>query len=451
MSTSRFVLPIKSTYVPEWGAWECLREIIQNAKDEEDKTGNPMQIEEHPVSHGGVSLIIRNVGSTLDRKALLIGHTDKSGSDLRGKFGEGLDLAFLAGTRAGIRMCVETQGDKWTPAIEYSEDFDAKCLVVYIERRSEVGQGVCISMHLPPDVDWPMLRRRFLFMSRIPDNRIARVPEKGAILLEPERKGHVYAKGIYVDNLTKLSYGYDLDRCELDRDRRMIDVFELQWRISDMYKEAVARRPELLIPVVYRMLRDGAEDVRMMQYHTSHPLSEGVAARFREDHGNNAFPVSSIAESAQLEHLGKRGVVVNEPLAEVLRYSIGDVRSVTEELSKKAVNTYAWPDLTKQEKASLIQFTRIVDEASSKVREVPPMMDRMEIVDFANPDIQGICDPDTGKIWISRKILSDNRELLKTLVHEEAHAVSGGGDGNKFHGDMVEDLWCTLFMSRFPM
>jgi len=84
-----FILPIKSTYVSHWGTWECVREIVQNAKDEEEENGHKMTVK---YERGWLRL--SNIGADLARNALLLGQTSKaSRDDLRGEFGEGLDLA----------------------------------------------------------------------------------------------------------------------------------------------------------------------------------------------------------------------------------------------------------------------------------------------------------------------------------------------------------------------
>ena len=116
---AKFALPIKSTYVPDWGVWECLREFVQNAKDEEDDRGSEMKI-----SHSGSALRIFNRGADMDRSALLLGQTSKADrSDLRGQFGEGLNLVILAGVRAGLDIVVYTQTERWTATLEPSDEY----------------------------------------------------------------------------------------------------------------------------------------------------------------------------------------------------------------------------------------------------------------------------------------------------------------------------------------
>lgn len=441
---AKFSLPIKSTYVPDWGTWHAIRELVQNAKDEEEHRGHSMRVfwDRTDAQHG--ILTINNEGADMDRKALLIGHTTKAGVGLRGRFGEGLDLAMLAAVRAGHKLVIETQTERWTPEISYSDEYGASCLAVQTRALKVRRSGVTISMTLD-EADWQLYRERFLFLAKISDDQIVRVPEKGAILTQPERKGHVYVKGIYVDTLPKLECGYDLDNCELDRDRRMINVWDLQWNLGSMYSDAMARRPGVLGGDVYRMLRDDAEDTKLMQHFITDAVADQVSASFIAEHGANAVPVTSMAESAELEHLGKRGVVVPTTLRDVVKKTTGDTASIKAALANQVTATHAWGDLLPSEQATLLSATTALDAACKGLRDATPIMERLDVVSFRDVRLQGLCNLVDGRIQVARDLLADPREFLKTLVHEEAHAFSAAGDGAKGHVATIEEVWSRLY------
>ena len=50
-------------------------------------------------------------------------------------------------------------------------------------------------------------------------------------------------KGIYITTVSTLSYGYDLKTVRLDRDRRMVDSWDLRWELSKMLRDAVGKEP----------------------------------------------------------------------------------------------------------------------------------------------------------------------------------------------------------------
>jgi hypothetical protein len=441
---AKFSLPIKSTYVPDWGAWEAIRELIQNAKDEEEQNDHEMR-----VRHKGKLLRIENRGADMGREVLLLGQTSKAGrANLRGQFGEGLNLALLAGVRAGLDIVVYTQTERWSASLEPSSDYgNEECLVVTTRKLQKRRKGVEVQVTMTKD-EWEEFRKLFLFLVTIPDNRIVRT-EAGSILLEPERKGHVYAKGIFIQRLDKLELGYDLHNCPLDRDRRMVDVWDLQWKLSMMYQEAVSKRPELLGAEVYRMLRDNAEDTRQLKYNASDKMAADLANHFVAEHGEDAIPVGSIAESQELDHVGKRGVVVPETLRVVLAKKMGTPAEVREEILRTITETFAWSDLNAEERAILQWTASTIDSVSEGLRgNLVPIMERLEIVTFRDQNLLGTCVLESGAIRVTRTCLADPQKLFRTLVHEEAHAIADAGDGTKDHVDFVEELWVRLYFAK---
>jgi hypothetical protein len=440
-----FVLPIKSTYVSHWGTWEAIREIVQNAKDEEQEHGHTMG-----VKYRRGWLRISNLGADLGRKALLIGQTSKSDrEDLRGEFGEGLDLALLAGVRAGYDIRIYTKTEVWTPTIEHVQKFDDTVLVVRTRARKTEGHGVEVRIKMPLE-DWKEARKLFRFIVDDEDSFKIEV-NGGTILLHPNRKGQIYVKGIYCTTMPNLEYGYDLKKAKIDRDRRMVDVWDLRWELAGMLRDGVAKNPEKLAPAVYQMLKDKRDDVKHLEYNSSDSFAEAMAAQFKFEHGTEAVPVEGMAESKQLDHLGAQGVVVSDTLKKVLERKVKSAREVKQELATAAEREYSWQDLEEEERAALGEITTLVHEATTEWRgvwNVSPLLDRLHVVDFRKDELLGSCDRKSKTVKIARRLLVDPEEALTTLVHEEAHALSAASDGDKQHIDMVERIWACLFFSR---
>jgi len=440
-----FILPIKSTYVSHWGTWECVREIVQNAKDEEEENGHKMTVK---YERGWLRL--SNIGADLARNALLLGQTSKaSRDDLRGEFGEGLDLALLAGVRAGYEMRVYTKTEVWTPTIEFVKKFGDLVLVVRTRAREIEGPGVEVRIKMPLD-DWKEARKLFRFLVDDEPQFNIKVDE-GVILTHPDRKGQIYVKGIYCTTMPQMEYGYDLKKAKMDRDRRMVEVWDLRWRLSAMLKEGVAKDPGKLAPAVYKMLKDKAEEVQSMGYNNSDEFAEAMATQFKSEHGEGAIPVEGMAESKQLDHLGAQGVVVSDTLKKVLERKVRSASEVRQELATAAEAEYSWQDLEEEERTVLGEVTTLVHEATAEWRGrwgLSPLLDRLHVVDFKQEALLGTCDRKTRLVKISRRLLVDAEEALTTLIHEEAHALSAASDGEKQHIDMVERIWARLFFSR---
>lgn len=123
-------LSIKTDYLPKWGVFEGIRELIQNGRDAEIEFNAPLTVRHHDNT-----LVIETTGKTLPHEALLFGFTTKTDKgELIGKFGEGLKLGVLALVRAGYETKIRSGSEIWTPRIERSERFDADVLVFHIEK-----------------------------------------------------------------------------------------------------------------------------------------------------------------------------------------------------------------------------------------------------------------------------------------------------------------------------
>jgi len=439
-----FVLPIVWSYVRNWGTWECIREIVQNAIDEEQENGHKMT-----VKYERGWLRISNHGADLQRNALLIGHTSKADrADLRGQFGEGLDLALLVGVRAGYQMKVYTKTEIWTPTIEHVKKFDERVLVIRTSARKIEGSGVEVRVKMPIE-DWLEARKLFRFLVDDEEDQQVRV-SGGTILLHPDREGQVYVQGIYSSTVPKLSYGYDLDSAKLDRDRKITDMWDLRWKLAGMLREAVAKDPERLAPAVYKMLKDKTDDVQHLEYNSSDEFAESMAAEFKAEHGEEAVPVQGMAESQQLDHLGAQGVVVSDTLKKVLERKVKSAAEIKRELATAAETEYSWQDLDDEEQETLGRLVSLVHEVTADWRgawNMKPLLDRLHVVDFKKEALEGTCDRATGLVKIARRLLTEDEDALIVLVHEEAHALSAASDGEKQHLDMIERIWARLYFA----
>lgn len=436
-------LPITADYVAEWGVWEGVREIVQNAIDEQDLHGHQMTVE-----HDGTILRVRSIGADMDRSALLLGKTSKRDVEkARGQFGEGLDLALLALTRAGTTVEIRTQAEKWTAKLAPSNEYAGETVLVVTTRKMPTQVSwVEVSVGMSAD-DWNALRPRFLFLDPPPDGEAVRT-EHGTILLEERRKGMIFVKGIFVTMNDEISHGYDMAKVKLDRDRRVINAFDLSWSTSQMYAEA-ARRSGDMAKHAYRMLRDGCSDVQYIgSMYVDSETRNRIIEAFEAEHGANAMPVGSIAESREMEHAGIRGVIVPAPLRQIVESVKGSASAAKTRKGRDIQATFAWGDLNETEQANLLRACGMVDAAVAKILNSPDRehtMDRTEVVIFNDPAVMGTAN--NQRIRIDRRHLSDFRVALATMVHEEGHCLSLCADQTKGHFDLVEEIWSYIVAS----
>lgn len=426
-------LSIKVTYLPEWGAWEGLREILQNGRDARIEYGATLLVR-HRVS----TLTITNEGCTLSHRDLLLGQTSKYGnSALAGKFGEGLKLGLLALVRAGHAVRVRTGDEIWTPVIQKSETFGEDVLVFQIRKCKKHENAVTIEVGGVDKETWDKLRPRLLFLDDGPadDNRVETA--YGTLLLGDGHTGMIFVKGIYVGSDVDLLYGYDLQDAEIDRDRKMVDKWDLRWKLRMIWQEALRRRPDLF-PKFNHLLTTQKEDVAGVDDYTASSLpaeaARHVSEQFKAQFGEDAVPVTSLAESAEVEHLGKKGVVVHKGLGAVLNAVMGDAGKRKEALRKETVTQHGWHDLSDEERLSLTSGIQLVCLA------VPLSLDTIDVVDFRDESIQGMFKD--GRIQVAKKHLGDQDLTLEILVHEVSH--HNGADGTHGHVLTVEGIWSKI-------
>jgi len=426
-------LTIKTNYLPTWGAYEGIRELVQNARDAEVEHNAPVKIDWY-----NDNLRIENEGCTLPLKALLLGHTTKYGnSNMIGKFGEGLKLGVLALVRAGHDVKIRNGSEVWIPTIEYDDLFQEDVLMFRIETGREDKSRVRVEVGGISKSDWDKFRDCFLFLSTAKRSEV--VTGNGTLLLDPKFKGRIYVKGIFVMNSPETNFGYDLKDVELDRDRRMVDSWNLKYHCRSILLSSVNKEPSILFPKFIQMLdlptleTEGLDEVTA-NYGVSKSIANDVQVNFQERYGSNAIPVSNLEESKSVEHLGKRGIVVSKPLGAVLAQTFGAKEEILKSLEKEVTRTLSWGDLSTDEQAKLLDVIKVVNEVE------PVTLSDVSIVEFRSNLLMG--QYNNGKVLISHRCFEQDTVLL-TLIHEVAHRK--GEDGAFEHVNKVQEIWAQVY------
>jgi predicted aspartyl protease len=434
----RIELSIDAKYLEgSWGAFEGVRELVQNGKDAEVEHNAPLEITHY--AKGG-QLRIENQGVTLGYEALLMGHTSKADrQDLIGKWGEGLKVGTLALLRDGYQVKIRTGSEVWVPAIERSEKFQADVLVFDIRTGRKHQDRVRVEVSPIDSGDWKRWKRLFLFVKRPPKDQVIDTGYHGELLLEPERAGVIYVKGIATERRTDFRYGYNLKHVEIDRDRRMVKKEEVDYFVAAIWNSAVTAKPGLATQLS-ELLADRSPEIDGMLWYANKNVQEGVAKEFKKEHGDKALPAATMADNAKLEHYGRKGVVVPRVMQKVLEGFFGTTEKNLDELKKAAQKRYSWHELTDTEQEHLQWALGTIYPACEEVS-----LDLLEIVDFTDEEaIEGQWDPDTRRILLAKSLLTSPVDTLRVLIHEAAH-MNGDGDGEKSHVRAIELLWAAIF------
>lgn len=437
---AKIELSIKTSYLPTWGAWEGVRELIQNGRDAEIEFGGKFSVRHDAAS---ARLFIENKNALLLAEALLLGQTSKADrGDLAGQFGEGLKLGLLALVRAGHEVVIRNGSEVWRPVIERSAAFQADVLKVDVTKgrkderrvRVEIG-GITAEM-------WAEFLPKFRFLSASPTGKDVLAVSAGHILLDPAMKGHIFVKGIFVGIEEDLHVGYDFHGSDVkvDRDRKMVESWDLRWRTSGMWKEAggLAKIQKLAIEKIAELTFADAQDLRAAEdsWHVSgfsDEVREAIFSRFTVENGEQAIPVDSVGDAMELEHSGRVGVRVNKIVKAFVTPKTGTVDDAKKAAATAIEKVHSWGELTADEQNAYRYAVALLATADAEAAKLP-----VDIVTFRRADLQGTYAPD-GRVNIARSELKSWDVCLTVLIHETCHRA--GGDGHVSHGHLVEETW----------
>lgn len=409
-------MTVTSDYV-QWGLWEGIRELVQNWKDADAKG----QIGR--LSYKNETLKLRNEGANLSRNVLLLGFSTKRGQDDQaGQFGEGLKLGCLGLVKHGCAVRIRTGAEQWKPELGESKKFPGQEVLIFDVRNGLKDLGKTeITVEGIPAERWEEIKNLFLFLSEIPDDKIIKC-KSGSILLDPKRAGEVYVKGIFVDKAEGMQYGYDVNAKITDRDRGMVNSFNLKWEVGRMWTEAMAKGEKFVATRIFGMLNTGAPDTEYVESHGDPKTEEAVVEAFEEEYGAETLPVSDLAESREMQFLGQSTAVVDEKLRRIVEKKKGSTTAKKEALKNAVTKRYSAEEIAPEEWA-------ILDKAMELVKiGVPSLgLEHVQVVEFGDTNLRGRYD--NGTALIRRVELKDLRTALFVLIHECSHAA--GDDGSQ--------------------
>lgn len=261
-------LSLSEGYVEHWTWKEGIREVIQNALDCED-----FEIKFKPsASRGYKDMRIITADGAIPRTALLMGESGKRDSSKIGKFGEGLKLALLILAREGYHVEITSGKELWIPEISESEIFQGvRTLKIEILENPQGDKDLVeVAINGLPDEYVDYLRGTYLLDSDINNRLVAEYD--GSYALEPEyvdsvdEDGYeiedaklckVFCGGLYVCDLPEgYDYSYNIapGRLTLDRDRKTVQTWDLQYEVVRLLTGA--GKTELLVKLANKNAKD---------------------------------------------------------------------------------------------------------------------------------------------------------------------------------------------------
>lgn len=405
-------ISLSENYCPTWKMWEGVRDLVQNWMDERD-SGKPARIEHFESSD---TLVLWNEGARFDREQMaLFGATTKFEGE-RGKFGEGFKIGVLALVRAGHTVSIDTHHGTYVAEIRKSEQYDARVLA-FIQTTEEPHDGVRVTIHGVSSHRWDQLKDRFLWDS-----------PRDSILFD--RPGAVYVKDIWVGDYD-YRYGYNLNDVEIDRDRKLIDPWNLKWAIAGILNEGL--KLGLITPATaLGMVEDNVSDAESLPSRVTSNTRVLLVTAFKEKYGDNAIAVSTLDDVKEAEHSALRPVVAN---SEVVSLMTENNRRTYSRNSITA--TFTMDELSSDERASLGWAFDLIKGANVKIESA------VDVCNFLEGSTLGRREGDN--IYVARKVLDDRTATLQVLVEEIAHRK--GPDGSLAHKTEIHAIYAKIVNS----
>lgn len=327
---SKIELTLAPNYVPTWTRVDAIRELFQNALDQEAQ--NPKNKASWEYREDEQKLIISNAKSKLEAASLLLGHTSKADDKSTiGQFGEGYKIATLVLLREGKNIVFYNYGIReiWRPRFVKSRKFGTSILTFFTEKKPAweyvpsadleiVIEGITPEEYLEKIVPSNLHLRN--------DYNVLEETKYGNVIDLP---GKVFVNGLFVCDYEPYTYGYDFkpESIRLDRDRKMVSDFDLRWMASKMWSTCKDTDK------VLEMIVDNKADVAFIDS-VSHTSSwrDLAAAKFKSVYGPEAIPVTSQKELDKVP-TGYKGIVVNENYNSLIRRSLSFIMPAPDEHS----------------------------------------------------------------------------------------------------------------------
>ena len=308
---AKFELSLSKNYVSHWGFKEAVRELFQNSLDQQKE--NPENLMFCMYEDG--KLLIGNKDSVLETNTLLLGETTKADKNLIGQFGEGYKLALLVLCRIGKPVKIFNYGRRevWTPRLSLSKKYDATILVIDVDKKfpwqSVPDNNLVFEISNVSDVEYEEIKSIILDIDGKKDySCIKSESDKGEILTDVAMQGHIFVDGLFVMKRPDFNYGYNLSTqlIKLDRDRKVVNDFDLRWATSLTWADTHSEK-------LIELIEQGAPEVAFVD---SFPRSQGkfvdiMVDKFVKEFGHLAVPVSTQADVEKIQSKKYKPVVIN--------------------------------------------------------------------------------------------------------------------------------------------
>lgn len=340
-------LGISMNYVPDWGIIEAMRELFQNALDNQTRTPENQMYWNYDKE--AETITVGNKTSVLERKSLLIGEsTKRNEQNTIGKHGEGYKLAFVVLIRQNKKVTVYNYGAKevWRIKVVKSRKYGCEVPVVEIDKQHIWNKipdnNLTITVEGITEEEYKLIENSNLHLKykNIENNNqtyfntdaeddILKYGMSQQILFNKEETGNIYVNGLYVGHLGNFFYGYNLRPTDikLDRDRKMLPEYDVKRTASRAVLKAMKLNnniKEVILDLVKAEKMTKYADLDYTRYVWDSNIDiirAEVISDFEDTYGSDAIPVRNNENYKLAERLHKRPVFIPEYNYSIIEYS----------------------------------------------------------------------------------------------------------------------------------
>lgn len=290
---ARHKMSLSVEYVSDWGVQEALRELFQNSIDHGDW--------EYKLFKSRIEL--RSKNTSLDNATLLLGHSRKSEGAI-GKFGEGFKLACLVLTRLGKRVTIDTANEVWRPKLINSRTYKTQQLVFDTTSSLTKMSDLVFTIEDLTELELEELKHLNLHVNVTAAYFCS---DKGIVI--EDRPGDIFVNGLFVAHMEGYKFGYNFkpQHLSLDRDRRLVRDFDVQWLTTQIWKDH--ENFDLILDMIKKELPD-VKYLDSFIYSSKQGLADEAAKAFVTEHGAEAIPVTSQSDLRQAQEAGHEAIIL---------------------------------------------------------------------------------------------------------------------------------------------
>lgn len=322
---SRFELGMSVDYASSWGVADAVREFFQNAIDEQKE--NPENKMSFSYDEEKQVLSIGNLKSKLTPKTLLLGCSGKRGKKgLIGTHGEGYKVATVVLVRNGVKVNIYNNeaNEVWQSKIINSRRYGAEVVCFDVEKKFfNKRENLCIELvGITPEMYSSIVESNL----HLQDDLGEVVETKhGRILNNKRYSGNIYVEGLFVCHNELIDSGYDFnaDMITLDRDRGLVDTFDVKMAIATLYvsigdskyiAENIKKRDLDYIATKLQNAKSIYGEAELAD-----KVSDAVYEDFKKEYGEDAIPVSDTDIYNMYAESGLNPVMVSSNVNEIIR------------------------------------------------------------------------------------------------------------------------------------